>query len=387
MAVFVYKAYHLGQIEKGQGEGDSKEQVLRGLKEKGYTVIEIKKLSLWKREIVFKHKVSKMDVAFFCRQLYFFINNGVSLFDLETIAQDCKNPLKKEILKIQSEVTKGSSLSNSIERSGKFPSLFTQMVKLGEKTGRLDTVLAELEIHYEKEARLQKEIISMLMYPLFILCVMVMLIGFSIVFLIPNFTQIFESQNIELPRLTKMMLSLGNVVSVQGGIITIASSFLLIVFLRRYWHKYCFYLPVIKNVLRQSMSARFTWVMYMVSYNAINLLEGLDLVESLFKNKTYRAGIQNIKKDVTKGESISQSVKKQVCFLPMLVSFMVIGERTGHLEESYHGANVYFEKEYNYTIARLKRQIEPVLTIVLGIALLFLALAIMLPTFTLTELI
>lgn len=404
MGTYSYKAYDKhGNIKKGKIKSNDKEEVIAYLSTNNLYPINIKKLSfintdIHDLDIVNKHlSLSKIDLTFFCRQMAFIINSGIPItLGIDTVEkQSSSKLLRKEFLLIRDNILKGSSLSSAMERSSKFPELLCNMVKIGEESGQLHQIMEQMETHYEKEANTIEDIKSALIYPAFVFIGMILVIVIAIVYLIPNYTLIFLAQDIPLPLPTRVLINVSNFIN-NYYISIICIIFILIIFLlninknntvKTYKDKLVFKIPILNKLLKLLSSLRFSQSMSIMLEAGVPILKAVSISQNLIKNNEFKRIMEEIYEDLIKGTSLRASMEKVDFFHPMLIAMVSIGEESGNLAETLHKSSAYFTREISTTIRRIKKYVEPTITIILGMILAFTMLAIMLPTFHLANII
>ncbi|MCL1997037.1 MAG: type II secretion system F family protein [Defluviitaleaceae bacterium] len=374
-------------IMKGSVFASTQAEATVALKEMGYHVISVKTQNIFTKvlftKIVFSKSqvLSSQDIAFFCRHMYFFINAGVSLTNLNLTTAPNK-VLAKELENIRTRLINGENISAAVEACS-FPPLLCNMIKIGEETGKLGDILLKMEKHYEKQAASQQEIANILFYPIITFIAMVFVIGITMTYLVPNFIQMFAAQNMDLPSATTGLIAVSNFF-VNGRVFLLLIPVLLTIILAKFrkFDKMVFHIPFIKKYFTLVSAARFSSALAVMLETGVVMVKAIGACEGLLKNQHYKNIIQNMRKDVEEGERLGTALRYN--FPPLLKSMVELGENTGKLPETLEKCSLFFEKEQNIAFTRLKRLIEPVLTIVMGLILLFIMLAIMLPTFELT---
>lgn len=371
-----------GNLIKGNIIAKDKEEVKNILKKSGNYIIRIKKQSILQNDIKFNKQLSKVDISLFCRHLHFFISSGVNISNINLITTT--KVLNKELLNLKQNILKGESISNAINNPTFTPLLYS-MVKVGEETGNLPHILEKMEIHYENQSETEREIKSMLIYPIIVLITMAITIFITMVYLVPSFMQMFISHNIDLPPITIVLINISNFLTSWLIIIPLIIILLIIILLKlRVFDKFLFKLPIIKKIMYFSCYIRFTSAMSIMLDTGVPILKAIRNTSTLFNNKYYSNIIINLEKDLQTGIQLSKALEKSVFFSPLLISMVQLGESTGTITKSLQKCNKYYEKEQHILVTRIKKQIEPAITIILGAILLFVILAIMLPTFAIT---
>ena len=385
MKRFYYKAILNNEKISGNVLAKDQNQALNILKSKDMLVISLKKQSFLTQDIIIGG-LSKKELSFFCRQLLFFVSSGVSLVNVTEVPSNKK--LEKSFFAFRENILQGNSLSKSLELE-KFPVLLCNMIKIGEATGRLEEILEQMEFHYEKEYENNREISSILIYPTVITIAMILVIAITMIYLIPSFTSMFVAQDVSLPAITQILINTSNFF-IEGWffiwIFIFFSIFFILIKLKK-TDVLIFKIPIIKNIARIFITARFSSAIYIMLKSGVPILEAMDIVKDLFKNTIYKEKIEIAKESLSKGTSLKSAFENTLMFHPLIINLIKLGEETGTLVQSLEKANIYFEKEQAIIIKNIKKHIEPTITIIMGVILLFIMLAIMLPTFSVIQVI
>lgn len=402
MSMYTYQAYDSdNSIRKGQVESNSEEDVILYLKSNNLHPISIKKLSILNTDIkdlrIFSERIKlrKRDLAFFCRQMTFVISSGLPIAEgLMIIESQCSSKLlKKEISSIKDGILRGENLSNCMSKRNKFPQFLCGMTKIGEESGLLHTVMERMADHYEKEANITEEIKSIMIYPTFVFATMIVVTIIAITYFIPSYAVIFLAQDIPLPTPTRFLIDFSEFVNnFYIGIIGFLVALIIAVVyanknasIRKYRDKLLIRLPILKKALRILLSLRFSQAMGLMLHSGVPILDAISITKKLVKNYEFEQAMEGIHEELKKGISLKESIENIDFFAPMLINMVNMGERSGELANSLNKSAEHFSKEMDVAIKRLEKLIEPVITIVLGMILAFLMLAITLPTFYLTN--
>lgn len=383
MTNFIYQIINKNNVvERGNITAINKNEAIKILKNKGYLIVKIKKQNIFTKEIVFNKNLSSRDLSFFCRHLYFYINAGINLSNLNINATNKK--LKNEFEHLRESILKGESISGFLIKNS-YPQLLCSMVKIGEESGMLPHILEKMEVHYERETATHREIIALLTYPLIVIIAMVIVIAITMIYLVPNFTQMFNAQNIELPQITLILIAISNFFTSIFALIPVIIITILVYFIKtRKLDSLIFKIPIFNKLIKLIVATRFSNSMAIMINSGISIYQAINITEGLLKNKQYKLIIKNIKSDLQKGISLSATMERSLYFHPILLDMTKLGENTGTLAETLNKCSNFFEKEQQLFISYLKKQLEPTLTIIMGVLLLFIMLAIMLPTFAIT---
>lgn len=342
--------------------------------------------------IPFFNKVTMKDKTMFARQISTMIDAGLTLSQSMRllIRQMKKGKFRGALETILNDLQDGFSFSTALAKFPEiFDPIFVNVVRAGEATGKLEVVLSQLATNLEKDVKVQGKIKGALMYPAFIV---VALIGVGILMMvkvIPQLLVVFEGSNKELPTSTKLLIATSNLLVHRWYLLIIAGLALYFVgrwFFRsefgvQLFSKYSLKLPVAGGIIVQSSMARFGRLLGMLLSSSVPLLESLRLINDSFPNKLYQRGIAQVAVQVERGVPMSVPISENPVF-PIMVGQMVsVGEQTGKMDEVMSRMADYYENEVESRVGGLATLIEPFIIIVLGVAVAWLVIAILLPIY------
>ena len=369
-------------VRKGSISAPTKEVAKQNLKAGGYKLLKIKSQGILNRDIRLKKGLTRTELAFFCRSLYFFVDAGISFSEFGLVAGAGK--ANKQLHTLKQSVLNGEKLHIALRQAG-FPIYMCSMVKIGEESGKLTTILAKLETHYEKEHETQRDITSMLIYPAIVLLVMVAVVAITVLYLVPSFEQMFAMHNIALPFATVVLVAMSDFFANYFlWVLACIVALLTVLTRKKVFDTLLFKLPVSRKIAKIVCTNRFATSMAIMMDAGVPIVFAVEITADLFNNRYYKKIIAQIKDELQKGVSLSSALTKASFFDQLLISMVQLGESTGTITASLEKCSTYFEKEQTLTINRLKKQAEPMLTIIIGAVLAFIMLAIMLPTLELT---
>lgn len=388
MKKFIYKAWdNEFNLIKKQIEDNDEDEVFRELKSRGLKVIYIKeKFSLSRFKFLDK-KLNDEALANFCRQTAMILDSGMNLLNgFEIMEKQTKNKdMKKIILNIMDDIRKGSGLNVSMSKCSKFPQLLVDMVKTGEVSGNLDTVLYNMESFYKKEASIKNKIKSAAMYPMLILIVALGMLVFFNFIVFPEIKSLFE--NTQLPIVTLIVLGIMNFLN-NNYLYIIICAFILIIFLKYintipkveyFMDKLKLNIPVLGDVKLDIITARFTRSMGIFLRSAVPVIAIMDNMQLVVENEFISKKIDIIKKQLANGTTFADSIESEKIFKPLVTQMMRIGQETGKLDDiMFKLADIYDEK-VETGVARIMSLVEPVLTLVIGIIVGIVILSVALP--------
>lgn len=395
MQKYVYKAWDSKyKLINGSIEEENINSAKQLLIEKGLYIIEINEFKDLLNNKLFQIKIKDEELANFCGQLAVIISSGVNLISgLDIIAKQIKNKRMKKILEnIVMGVKRGRTLSQAMKDDGKLPNLLIDMVKAGESSGQVDTMLYNLETFYEREASIKSKIKSASVYPTILLFMSVGMIIFFNNFIFVELKDLF-TDNENLPLITKLLLISmdalnNNTVPIIIGVISIIIMFKYL--MTKHQINYIFNeillnIPLIGKLKKEILVSRFTRSMGLFIRSGVSLLIIFDNLKLIVNNDFVSAKIDEAKQDVVNGNTIAYALDKSKLFEPIVVQMIEVGEETGTLEEILFKIAAIYDKKSEASISKLMALIEPIFTLLIGIFIAVLILAMALPVFQMTS--
>ena len=399
MLTFTYKALtENGSSVKGTLEAESQPLAAMQLDAMGYVPISIseKKLSIFDDLGSRFEKVKAEDLIFFTRQLYTVNKAGISLLSgLKALEEQTENKKLKNILSmVAKDIDRGKSFSDSLSAHPEvFNELYVNMIEAGEIGGSLDEILERLIIMLEFSRKTSANLKAAIRYPVMVVVSLFVAFGVIITFVIPKFAVIFEASTVELPIPTRIMMLINFLVQnywyyglfIAGALVT---AFFL--YTRSESGKLqCDYLklkiPILGNVFLKIYMSRFSSMLETLSRSGTSIVIALEVVSRTIGNAYIANKINGIAEQVKTGKGITNSLKESKIFPPLVIQMVLTGEETGALDEMLAEITTFYEREIDYTVSRMSSYIEPILTVGLGIMVLFIALAIFLPWWDMME--
>jgi type IV pilus assembly protein PilC len=352
----------------------SETEAAANLKGRGFTVIEVEE-KYASNPFLFLSRVKRKEVILFFTMFATLLKSDVSISEAVGILEDQAESLalKKIVSDLREKIESGVSLSDAMAENEKvFTKMGVNMVRAGELGGILDVSLERVAKHLEESAALRAKMILSFMYPSIVLVVAVVVVIFLVVFVIPKFATILGSG--KLPANTQFLLDLSDYLQNNWKKIAIGiSGFLVLVFVlfknestKPYTDKYILKFPVIGPVLRFGAIVRFTKTMAALLGSSINLVDALRASGETIENRAVNSVIEDMTNKVLSGESLSFALENNNIFTPMTKALIKIGEHSGLMDESMNTAGELHEKILEDKIAKMSAMIEPLLIIVLG---------------------
>ncbi len=407
MAVFEYKARTAtGKGESGIVDADSakaaraklrkagvfptdlsEETGARGakgaVKGKGRALeVDVKKL--------FGGRVSTQDLAIMTRQLATLLGAGISMIEaLTALSEQVENEtLKLAISTIKEKVNEGSGLAQAMRAYPKiFNDLYCNMIAAGEASGALDIVLKRLSDFLEAQVQLNNKLLAAMVYPIIMLVVGLGVVGFLMGFVVPKITKIFTDMKVALPLITTILIAISNFIAswwwalliVIGGSVYLWSRWKKTPAGKAKWDAFSLKIPVFGKLLRLVAVARFARTLSTLLASGVSLIQALIIVRAIVANTVIQAAIEDTRISVQEGESIAEPLKRSKQFPPIMTHMIAIGEKTGELESMLEKVADAYEAEVRTRIDLMTALLEPMMIVVMGVIVGFIALSILLP--------
>lgn len=391
MPYYTYKAKNLkGEVSKGVIFTENERAFYKEMKDQNLFCIakEEKEYSPKRR---FK-KIKLKELVILSRQFSAMLGAGVSIIKCLDILQNQANKayIKQIFGDIYEEVQKGNALSTVLRAQGNtFPELFVNMIELGEESGTLDQTFKKLEVHYEKESKLQDKVKMAMIYPIILGVVSSVVLIILMFFVIPSFFSMFEDMLDILPWNTKLLLNTSYYINSYWKEVLISSILGILVisaviqssYLKPYLDYIKLNLPIVGKLQRIILSARFAQVISTLHSSGLSLIKGIELAEGIVKNSYLEDGFNNLKNDVARGVPLSSALKKLEVFPVMLSQMILVGEESGQLDEVLNQTARFYEQEAEVAVQKLVSLLEPIMIIVLGIIIGFVVASILPPMY------
>ncbi len=340
-------------------------------------------------------RVTPRDIAFFSRQIATMMKSGVPMVTaLEILAGGQKNPRFKDLITdIKQSIEGGSSLHEALSRHPlQFDDLYRNLVRAGEKAGVLDTVLDTIATYKERIESLKGKIKKALFYPAIIIAVAILVSAILLIFVVPQFQEVFKSFGADLPGFTLMLIALSEFLQnnwlfmllvLVGAIIAFIQVYKRSENFRRLLDRLSLKIPVIGQILHNSAIARFARTTAVTFKAGVPLVEALDSVAGATGNIVYTDAVRRIRDDVSVGYSMSTAMRQVDLFPHMVVQMTAIGEEAGALDTMLMKVAEYYEEEVNNAVDALSSMIEPLVMVIIGILVGSMVIGMYLPIFKL----
>lgn len=353
-------------------------------------------VALWKNFRKPK-RITLTQKLFLVQQLAVMIKAGISLsVALKTLAEQSSSKNFKIILTdLQLGVEKGNLLSKCLEDYPRgFGELFISMVKAGEASGKLEDVLKQLFVQMKKDHDIIAKVRGAMTYPAIVVTMMFAIGILMMIYVIPTITSVFTELNVVLPLPTRILIAV-SAFSVKYGIFlligTVVGTILLIRFERtargkKIFHTILLKTPILGTIMMKINLARFCRSLSSLLKTDIPIVQSFEITSRILGNVIYREALLEAKEKIKKGVAIKDSLMEhEKLFPPVVLQMISVGEETGALDSILEESAIFYEDDVNQTMTNLPSIIEPVLMVILGIGVGGMAVAVIMPMYTLTE--
>ncbi len=385
-----------GKQIKGYFDAFRKIDVESFLTTQGYRIAEITptKISKLGSFLTFSNEMRYKDLTFLLTQLSTYIKSGIPLADSIKILEDqTKSKKKKDLFKrISYELNTGANFSEALARQGNvFPKLLINMLKASELTGNLTESLDDMAAYYKTADSNRKQIISALTYPSVVLVVSMIVLTFLLLFVVPQFVNIFNQLGAKLPGITKFLINVS--IFVKNNIIKLVLALAAIIIIQivmyknikqfRYVIQYiAMHIPVIKDVLIYNEVVMFTKTFSSLIKHDVFITDSIEMLGKITNNEIYKDIIKEAVTNLSTGAGLSRAFENKWAFPRIAYEMLVTGEKTGRLGPMMENVAIYYEEEQKNLVQRLKSLIEPVMIIVLAVIVGVILMAIFIPMFS-----
>jgi len=392
----------LGKERKGVIEGDTPRQVRGMLRERDLIPVEVTEIegkrAVRRQRLSLGKGISALDLALTTRQLATLSRAGLPLEEvLQAVSEQSEKPrTKSTLLGVRAKVLEGHTLAAGLEEfPSAFPIVYRATIAAGEQAGRLDTVLERLADYTEARHSLRQKVSHALIYPIVLTVLAITIITLMLVYVVPKVVGVFETTGQTLPVLTRGLIALSSflqgwwwllLIGLVAGIAAVRR-ILRQDAPRRAVHRWVLRLPIIGRVTRGLNTARFTRTLSILSSSGVPVLEALNISASVVTNLPMRDAVEQATVRVREGGAIGASLSRSGLFPPMSVHLITSGEASGELDSMLERAAAHQESEMDSLLSTMLSVLEPALIIFMGLIVLAIVMAILLPIFQLNQLI
>ncbi len=379
MATYNYVAVDkFGKEKKGAIDATTPDRAQSMLKAEGLVPVKVAEANIFNKDLNLGGvKVKKRDLAVFCRQVVSIINAGVPIVDaLGMMEEQTENKeFAKAIGEVKANVSKGETLGNSMRmRSDVFPVMMVNMVDAGEASGSIDVSLERMATQFEKDAHLTGLVKKAMVYPMVVLVVALVVCVVLLVYVVPTFMEMFADMDIEMPKITLMVMGASDWMKSYWYIL-LGIIFLLIVAYKAFaasetgtifFAKLMLTLPAFKNFTIKTAASRLARTLSTLTGAGLSMIEALDITAKTMSNYMFKLAVIECKEEVKKGVPLSEPLKRCGLFPPMVIHMTKIGEETGDMESMLNKMADYYDEEVETATQALMSALEPMVILLLA---------------------
>jgi type IV pilus assembly protein PilC len=356
-------------------------------------------------EILKNRKIKTRDIVSFSKEFSALINANIPLVvALEIIGEDTtrNTNLRSVILNIKTQIEHGTSLTVAFKKHPQvFDTFFCNLINIGEKSGTLDLMLEQIANYEEKHEIQKRKIIKALLYPAVVLVIALFVAAILLIFVIPEFKEMYANFGAALPAYTQFIISLAEFIKNNGWFILVA--LVILVFSLRWsykkfeiviekFHALQLHVPIFGKVLQKVYMARFARILAITFQAGLPILEALATTVEITKNRIYQKSVIRLGKEIEQGVAMhvalrkikeTPAIKKTELFSAKVVQFITIGEESGTLDNMLLEIAKFYENEVNYVTDNLNNLLEPIIMLILGVLVGGLVIGMYLPIFRL----
>ena len=408
MEAFTYKGIAEGKYVEGEIEALNQDEASHKLKEQKVIITNLIKSKKKKADgkakakkggglsslFSGKKKVKVEDVLIFSKQFATMVKAGLPILEVLSMLRDqLENPGIKEIIEdIRKSLEGGVTLSKCFEKYPQhFDTIYVNMIKAGEASGKLDVFLLKIVESLEKKEKIKKKIKGALMYPSIMFTTAVLVSAIMLIKVVPVFAKMYEGMGVALPKPTEIIMSMSDFLRGTGGLVLFLSIVIFAVAfkylttkneaIRFKWHKQVLKMPIFGDLILKSLLARISLIMGNLSAAGVNLLESLEIAKSVSTNVVVSEALENVKKGVFSGDTLTKLFLKEPLFPPTFSQLISVGEQTGQLDEMFNSVASYYEEEFDTAVDNMSTLIEPIMIVFMGVMIGGLMIAMYSPIF------
>ena len=398
MPVYFYTTKDLnGEYHKGDIETVDQFQAATLLRRKKLIIISIKEKNVNQENLInkFINKVPFNAVVMMTRQLATMIEAGLVLSEaLDILQEEQENKKFKQVLnEISKDIKGGLDFASTLEKYPEvFPPIYAQLVKAGQSSGKLDTILLQLATNLEKEREFRGKLRGAMIYPIVVVTMMIAVMLIMVFFVMPKLLSLYKDSNIELPLPTKIMIGFADFMIGYWWLLVLILAISVLVF-RKFIStpngkltidRLILRIPVISKITTLVILTGFTRTFGLLVSSGLSILDSIKILSAITGNRVYQDGLELAYQGVERGLSFSSQLLRLPTF-PRIVGQMIkTGEETGKLDNIMFKLADYFETESDNSLKNVTTLIEPIVLVVLGIGVGFLVISIILPIYQLT---
>ncbi len=403
MAAFEYIALDKrGRQKKGTLEADSGRQVRQQLREMQLAPLNVEPAAESQKSrksysLFYARGMSPLELALFTRQMATLLAASLPLEEaLRAVAQQTeKRHISNLIMAVRSRVLEGHSLAQSMaEYPHTFNDMFRSTIAAGEQSGFLDSVFDNLADYTEQRFESRRNVEMAMIYPIVLMFLALAIVGFLLVYIVPDIVGVFENSGQDLPALTSGLISLSEFV--QSYILLILLLVAMCIFgvryllsqpdIRKSWDKRKLELPLVGKIARGGNTARYSSTLSILTSSSVPLVEAMQIASEVVNNVWIKERLATATQHVSEGTSLRAALDSAGYFPPMMLHMVASGEASGELDTMLAKVSHYQQKELERLVGTLVKLFEPFMLLFMGGMVMTIVLAVLLPILNMNEL-
>lgn len=386
-----------GELVSGIVEAENEAGALALVQDQDLKPVSVaeRRVAPWQANIDFLQRITSKDLVIMSRQLAVMVDAGLPLVEaLQILVKQTRNPkLKKIVSEVADEVEGGARLSLAFSKYPKqFSKFYISIIKSGETSGQLADVLNYLADQLEKDYDLKSKIRGAMMYPAFIMSGLVGVGILMMVYVVPKMTEILKEANTELPISTRMLIAISDWMVLYWWLLIIFIVLFIVAFrfalrypqVRHGFDLFKIYIPIFGTLFRQIYVVRITQSLSTLSAGKVPLADALGVVRDIVGNAVYEGLIEETIREVRDGNSVAGVFLKTSHVPDMMSQMLAVGEETGRLDDILKRLTDFYSREIDNLVRNMVTLIEPLVMIIMGVAVGVMVAAIILPMYTLS---
>lgn len=393
MATFRYEVMQAdGKRRKGTLEANNRDAAADELKKNGDFILTLVDAGALGKEIEisFGNKVKPKELALFCKQFESILAAGVTIIEaLQMLGEQTENKhFKKAIEDVHDRVQRGETLAGAMSNHPKvFPEIMIQMMNAGEASGSLEISFHRLSIQFEKDAHLKALVAKSMVYPIILICVIIGVVALMMIKIVPSFTSTFDELGGSLPGITLAVMAVSDFFVDYWWVmvLVIVGAFFLYREVGKtdagamLFGRIALKAPLFGPLTIKSASASLTRTLSTMLASGITLVDAMEIVARIMKNRVVRTVLMQAQKDITQGVALSVPIRESGIFPPMVHHMIKIGEETGNMEDMMDKVADFYDEEVEMATQALTSALEPLIIIVMAGVVVPIILAVMMP--------
>ncbi len=336
--------------------------------------------------------VKSEELIIFTEQFATLISSGLSILEaLDGLSEQTDNKyFRKIIISIRNDIESGISIRNAFMKYRKvFPPIYLSLLRVGEQSGTLDSVLKGIASYLERDDEIRKKISAAFTYPKFVVSVVTAVVIFLLVYVLPKFVSIYNQAAEALPQPTVILLSLSGFLIHDYLWIIIFTILIFVVYKfiyaskkgKYYLDKLSLRIPIFGKIRKFSSLSRFIHSLALILRSGIDIITAIETAARVTANSYYIEELKIVQSEIQSGKSLSEALRSRKSFPRIMAQMTAVGEKSGKLDDLLDKLGNLWDRNIDHQIKNMAAKIEPTMIIILGVIVGFIALAMYLPMF------